>query len=391
MTLMTDTTAMIYSPDFARYDLGAHHPLHQERVRLHYELCKALGLLKQPGVVEPKFKPATEQQLRLVHTQAYLDQVRELSQREGYSLLDAGDTPAFPGAYDVTSLIVGGTLAGADAVMTGKAQHAWNPGGGFHHAHPDHASGFCIFNDVAIACRYLQSRYKVKRILYLDIDVHHADGVQDVFYNDSGVLTLSFHESGDFLFPGTGFQEELGEGEGRGYAVNLPLPPYTLDEHYLRAFEAIVPPVVQAYRPEVIVMQNGVDAHYQDELGHLALTTRAYAEVAARAHHLAHEYAQGRLIAVGGGGYSYLSVPRCWTLIFGQFAGLDVEDRIPEEWQRLFRQVTGLQPPSHVRDHDAPQPAQSSRERVGRLVEQSVSRLQQLAFPLLGIEKPYPP
>jgi acetoin utilization protein AcuC len=388
---MTNKTAMLYMPEFARYDLGPHHPLHQERVRLHYELCKALGLLDQPAVVQPKFKPATEQQLRLVHTQTYLDLVRKLSQREGYSLLDSGDTPAFPDAYEVTSLIVGGTLAAADAVMSGRVQHAWNPGGGFHHAHADRASGFCIFNDVAIACRYLQTRHKVKRILYLDIDVHHADGVQEFFYRDPGVLTLSFHETGDFLFPGTGFQEELGEDEGRGFALNLPLPPYTLDEDYLRAFDAIVPPVVQAYRPEVIVMQNGVDAHYQDELGHLALTTRTYTEVAGRVHQLAHDYAHGRLIAVGGGGYSYLSVPRCWTLIFGQFAGLDVEDRVPAEWQQLFRQVTGLQPPSRVRDHEVPHPAEASRERVRKLVEQSVSRLQQLAFPLLGIEKPYPP
>jgi acetoin utilization protein AcuC len=382
---------MIYSPNFARYDLGAHHPLHQQRVRLHYELCKALGLLAPPAVVEPKFKPATEQQLRLVHTQDYLNMVRELSQKEGYSLLDAGDTPAFPGAFDVTSLIVGGTLAGVDAVMTGKVQHAWNPGGGFHHAHPDRASGFCIFNDVAIACRYLQSRYKVKRILYVDIDVHHADGVQDIFYAESGVLTVSFHESGEFLFPGTGFQEEFGEGEGRGYAVNLPLPPYTLDEHYLRAFEAIVPPIVQAYRPEVIVAQNGVDAHYQDELGHMALTTRTYVELAGRLHRLAHESAHGRLIAVGGGGYSYLSVPRCWSLIFGELAGIEVQDSIPAEWQRLFKQVTGLQSPSYVRDHDAPNPNQENRERIARTVEQSVTRVQMLVFPLLGIEKPYPP
>jgi acetoin utilization protein AcuC len=286
---------------------------------------------------------------------------------------------------------VGGTLAGVDAVMTGKVQHAWNPGGGFHHAHPDRASGFCIFNDVAIACRYLQSRYKVKRILYVDIDVHHADGVQDIFYAESGVLTVSFHESGEFLFPGTGFQEEFGEGEGRGYAVNLPLPPYTLDEHYLRAFEAIVPPIVQAYRPEVIVAQNGVDAHYQDELGHMALTTRTYAELAGRLHRLAHESAHGRLIAVGGGGYSYLSVPRCWSLIFGELAGVEVQDSIPAEWQRLFKQVTGLQSPSYVRDHDAPNPNQENRERIARTVEQSVTRVQMLVFPLLGIEKPYPP
>ena len=385
---MTGKVAFLYDQSFVQYDLGPSHPLRQERIRLHYELCRQLGLLEKDWVEEPQFKPATEEQLLLVHTPQYLELVKELSGKEGFHLLDYGDTPAFPRAYDVTRLIVGATLACVDAVMEGQAEHTWNPAGGLHHARPDRAAGFCVFNDVAIACRYLQRRYKVKRILYLDIDVHHADGVQDIFYSDPGVLTLSIHETGRTLYPGTGFPEELGSGEGRGYSVNLPLPPYTWDEHYLKAFEAIVPPIVEAYNPQVIVMQNGVDTHHLDQLGHLALTTRAYEEVAERVHQLAHKYAGGRLVAVGGGGYSYHSVPRCWTLIFSHFAQLEPPDETPKEWRRLFRQVTGLEPPTRLRDAHTPQMVEGDSQRIGQLVERSVARVKELVFPLLGIKPP---
>ncbi len=376
---------MFYTPEFLRYDLGPKHPLRQERILLHHELCRFLGLLENPHKVEPEFSPASEEQVRLVHSQPYIDQVRELSQKEDYSVLDMGDTSAFPGAYDVTCLAVGATLACVDSVMNGTASIGWNPAGGLHHARPDSAAGFCIFNDVAIACRYLQTRYKLKRVLYLDIDVHHGDGVQEIFYNDPGVLTLSIHETGRTLYPGTGFSEELGEGEGRGYSVNVPLPPYTNDEHYFRAFEAVVPPVIEAYRPEAIVMQCGVDTHFQDQLGHLRLTTDTFTKVAARMVELAGQYTGGRLIAVGGGGYSYLSVPRCWTLIFGEYAELDVEDKIPKEWQQLFQETTGLEPPIRVRDHEAPRLTDSERNRIKKIVSQSIERVKQLAFPLLGI------
>lgn len=376
---------MFYNTDFVRYDLGATHPLHQDRILLHYELCRALGLLDGIKVIEPGFEPATKEQLQLVHTPEYIKMIRELSQRNDYTDLNGGDTFAFPEAYDITRLLVGGTLACVDAVMNGQAHHAWNPGGGLHHAHADQASGFCIFNDVAIACRYLQTRYKMKRILYLDIDVHHGDGVQDIFYDDPGVLTLSIHETGRILFPETGFTEELGVGEGKGYSVNLPLPPYTCDEHYLKAFEAVVSPIIKAYRPEVIVLQSGVDTHYQDQLGHLALTTRTHSEVAKRIHELTHKYANGRLVAVGGGGYSYLSVPRCWTLIFGQYAGVEVEDKIPSNWQKLFSEVTSLESPSHVRDHHAPKLSETDNQRIEQIVMKSVERVQHLIFPLLGI------
>ena len=383
---LTKQTAIFYHPDFLRYDMGPQHPLRQERIMHHYELCRVLGLLKSPKVVEPQFSPATEEQVRLVHSQSYIDQVRGLSHRGRYSVLDMGDTSAFPGAYDITCLAVGATLACVDSVMKGAASIGWNPAGGLHHARPGHAAGFCIFNDVAIACRYLQQQYGLERILYLDIDVHHGDGVQEIFYDDPGVLTLSIHETGRTLYPGTGFPEELGEGKGRGYSVNVPLPPYTTDVFYLQAFQSIVPPIIETYQPEAIVMQCGVDAHFQDQLGHLRLTTDAFTKLASFMVELANQYTNGRLITVGGGGYSYHSVPRCWTLMFGEYLGLEVRDEIPKEWQELFQKATGLEPPSHVRDNKTPQTTDSDRKQINKIVTLSIERVKQLAFPLLGIK-----
>jgi acetoin utilization protein AcuC len=384
---VTDSVAVFYDKRFMDYDLGAHHPLHQERILLHYELSKLLGLLAKPGISEPPVKLATKDQLELVHTPEYIEKVRMLSARENYTALDGGDTVAFPRAYDITRVKVGASISAVDVVMKGEADHSWNPGGGLHHAHADRASGFCIFNDVAIACRYLQRQYKLKRILYLDIDVHHGDGVQEIFYDDPGVLTLSIHETGRILFPGSGYTQELGEGEGRGYSVNLPLPPYTQDHQYLEAFEAIVPPIIEAYKPEVIVMQTGVDTHFQDQLGHLILTTRAFSVIAERVHELAHQFSQGRLVAIGGGGYSYYSVPRCWTIMLAKFAGVEINDEIPTEWQELFKQVTGLESPTHLHDTETPSLSQVDHNRVGALVTESVTRVKEMVFPLLSINK----
>ncbi len=384
---MTDSVAVFYDERFMKYDLGPHHPLHQDRILLHYELSKALGLLSSKGVTEPNFEPATDEQLRFVHTQEYIDEVRALSERDGYSTLDMGDTVAFPGAYDIARLMVGGTLAAVDSVMEGKTDHSWNPGGGLHHAHANRAAGFCIFNDVAIACHYLKHRYKKKRIMYLDIDVHHGDGVEEQFIADPEVLTLSIHQTGRTLFPGTGYSHEIGEGPGRGYTVNLPLPPYTQDDQYLEAFEAIVPPIIKAYKPEILVMQNGVDTHFQDQLGNLILTTQAFSRISHRVHKLVHKYSNGRLVAVGGGGYSYLSVPRCWTIILAQIAGVDVPDQIPEEWRARFKQITQVEAPTSLHDKEVPKLSQGDKDRVGRIASESVNRVQDIVFPLLSIKQ----
>ncbi|MFX1317916.1 MAG: acetoin utilization protein AcuC [Promethearchaeota archaeon] len=384
---MTDSVAVFYDERFMKYDLGPHHPLHQNRILLHHELSRVLGLFSSKGVSLPKFQPATDEQLRFVHTQTYIDQVRNLSQRSGYSSLDMGDTVAFPGAYDITRLMVGATLAGVDAVMRGKAHHSWNSSGGLHHAHADRAAGFCIFNDVAIACHYLKQKYKQKRIMYLDIDVHHADGVEEQFYRDPEVLTLSIHQTGRTLFPGTGYTHDFGDGEGKGYAVNLPLPPYTQDQQYLDAFEAIVPPIIENYKPQVIVMQSGVDTHFQDQLGNLLLTTHAFDQISQRVHELAHKHSRGRLIAVGGGGYSYYSVPRCWTIILARYMGVDVDNNLPGEWREFFKSITGLEAPRFLHDKEVPSLSELDQARVGRIVNESVSQVQDMVFPLLGISK----
>lgn len=384
---MTDSVAVFYDERFMEYDLGDHHPLHQERILLHYELSKQLGLLAAPGMSEPPVNLATREQLELVHTPEYIEKVRMLSAREDYSALDGGDTVAFPKAYDITRVKVGASLSAVDVVMKREAAHSWNPGGGLHHAHADRAAGFCIFNDVAIACRYLQRQYKLKRILYLDIDVHHGDGVQEIFYDDPGVLTLSIHETGRTLFPGSGFTQETGVGEGLGYSVNLPLPPYTQDHQYLEAFEAIVPPIIEAYKPEVIVMQTGVDTHFQDQLGHLILTTRSFSALGERIHQLAHSHAHGKLVAIGGGGYSFLSVPRCWTIFLAKIAGFEVDNEIPQDWQKFFTEVTGLKAPTHLHDTETPSLSQVDHEQVGRLVTESVTRVKKTVFPLLSIDK----
>jgi acetoin utilization protein AcuC len=227
----------------------------------------------------------------------------------------------------------------------------------------------------------------MKRVMYLDIDVHHADGVEEQFYRDPKVLTCSIHQTGRTLFPGTGYPTDIGDGPGQGYTVNLPLPPYTQDHQYLEAFEAIVPPIINAYQPEVIVMQNGVDTHFQDQLGSLMLTTHAFDQISKRVHELAHKYSRGKLIAVGGGGYSYFSVPRCWTIILSQFAGVKIEDTIPESWRTLFKETTGLEAPKAVYDKEAPKLSQLDTNRVGRLVTDSVTRVQDMVFPFLGIKK----
>jgi acetoin utilization protein AcuC len=383
---VTDTLAFFYDERFLKYDFGSYHPLHQDRILLHYELCKSLGLLSKKGVNEPSFELASEKHLQYAHTQDYIDQIRTLSQQEGYSPLDRGDTRAFPGAYDISRVMVGASLAAVDVVMQGHVNHSWNPGGGMHHAHADRASGFCIFNDAAIACHHLKRRYKLKRILYLDIDVHHGDGVEEQFYSDPEVFTLSIHQTGRTLFPQTGYPHEIGDGEGRGYTANLPLPPYTQDDQYLAAFEAIVPPLIKAYKPEAIVMQSGVDTHFKDEIAHLILTTHAFTQISRRMHELAHKYANGRLIALGGGGYSYHSVPRCWTIILAEITGAEIQDEIPSGWQKIFKHVTGLDAPTTIHDKKTPILSQSDKDRISRLVSESVSQVQNFVFPIHGLD-----
>ena len=234
--------------------------------------------------------------------------------------------------------------------MNGQVSHSFNPSGGLHHAHPERASGFCIFNDPAIVIAYLKSRHKLKRIVYLDIDAHHGDGVMYGFYDDPSVLDIDFHESGHYLFPGTGFTDETGKGEARGLKLNIPLPPSTGDQAYLEAFREIVTDAITKFQPQVILVQCGADGHEDDKLAHLRLTTKTYTEVVGEMHHLAHELCDGRLLLYGGGGYTLGNVPRVWTVAFATLADKKLDDSMPVTWSKEFETSAKENPPQKLYD-----------------------------------------
>jgi acetoin utilization protein AcuC len=261
--------------------------------------------------------------------------------------------------------------------MSGGLSHAFNPSGGLHHAHPERASGFCIFNDPAVVIAHLKSRYNLKRIVYLDIDAHHGDGVMYGYYDDPSVLDIDFHESGNFLFPGTGFPDELGKGEARGLKLNIPLPPSTGDEAYLDAFEQIVPDALKKFRPEIILVQCGADGHIDDRLAHLRLTTKVYNEVVGQMHDLAHDLCNGRLLLFGGGGYTLANVPRVWTVAFSTLAGVKPSDEIPSEWSKEFEKAAKEDPPHKLYDKPT-----SDDQKTLKEVRRTVNELQTSLAPI---------
>ena len=348
---MTGKTGLVWDDGFVNYNLGPYHPLRPVRVRLTYDLIRSEGILDDPTTELVKARSASIDEIRLFHEDSYIILVEQYS-KKGSGLLDAGDTPAFKGCYEATSLVAGASLVGADAIMSGRLSHAFNPSGGLHHAHPERASGFCIFNDPAIVIAHLKSEYHVRRLLYLDIDAHHGDGVMYGYYDDPAVLDIDFHESGNYLFPGTGFPDETGKGEARGLKLNIPLPPSTGDQAYLEAFREIVPSTVRRFNPEIILLQCGADGHLDDRLAHLRLTTNAYSEVVQEMHRLAHELCNGRLLLFGGGGYTLANVPRVWTVAFASLTGKTLDDEIPSAWADEFTRLANEDPPKNL--HDKP-------------------------------------
>ena len=346
---MTGKTAFLYSEKFLDYNLGPAHPLRPVRVKLTRDLLKSKGILDNQSVKVIEPRPAEEAEILTFHEKEYVNLVRKYS-LTGRGVLDMGDTPAFRGCYEATSLVVGASLVACDMIMNGSFEHAFNPSGGLHHAHPERASGFCIFNDPAVTIKRLQTKYHVKRLVYLDIDAHHGDGVMYGFYKDPGVLDIDFHESGRYLFPGTGFPDETGKGEAAGLKVNVPLLPGTGDDAYLAAFRHLVPGLVEEFRPEIILVQCGADGHLDDRLAHLRLSTETYREVILEMHRLAHELCRGRFVLFGGGGYTLSNVPRVWAVAFATLAGLTSDDAIPKEWSREFRSLTGEDPPPRFHD-----------------------------------------
>ena len=284
---------------------------------------------------------ATIDELQLVHDPEYVAAVQRLDLfgdtmgMAGESApwgLGPGDSPAFVGMHSASALIAGGSLHALGAILDGTIQHAFNPAGGLHHAMRKRASGFCIYNDAAIAMAAALQRQAL-RILYLDFDAHHGDGVQAAFYSDPRVLTFSIHETGRHLFPGTGFIDELGEGPGRGYSLNLPMEPFTEDASWLDCLERLLEPIAQWFRPDVIVSQHGCDSHAWDPLTHLRISTNAFATQARMVHTLAHRFAGGRWLALGGGGYDWVRVvPRSWSIVWAEMSGHDLGEQLPRRW-----------------------------------------------------------
>ncbi len=344
-------TALIWEDDGLKYDFGPHHPLKPIRVQLTVDLIRACGLDAVDGVRTLPRDAFGEDDVRALHDERFVDRVVELS-RSGETRgdmrfgLGPGDTPVFRGMHEASMEVCGASVAAARAVWEGTVDHAFNPAGGLHHAMPDRAAGFCVYDDPAAAIRWLLA-HGAQRVAYIDVDTHHGDGVQTFFYDDPRVLTVSLHESGTSLFPGTGFAHEVGEGDARGTSLNVALPMATTGPVWLQAFDAVVPAALDAFAPDVLVTQLGCDTHATDPLAHLALTTDDYHDIAARLHRLAHSHAHGRWVAMGGGGYQIVSVvPRAWTIYFAELVGADVPYELPLEYLRHVHDTTGQESPS---------------------------------------------
>jgi len=335
------TSTVVWSKDLLEYDLGD-HPLDPVRVELTFELARALGVLDRPGVSLMEPQPADDAVIGRVHHPAYIQAVKDAPGDPYFAGfgLNTADNPVFERMHEASALVVGASIAAAEAVWMGVSRRAVNVAGGLHHAMPDRASGFCVYNDAAIAIdRLLQ--LGAQRIAYIDIDVHHGDGVQTVFWNDPRVLTVSLHETPLALFPGTGFPEETGGRSAPGSAVNVALPPGTDDKGWLRAFHAVVPSVVRAFQPEILVTQCGADTYYVDPLADLRLTVDGQRAAHLALRDLAEAHCAGRWVAVGGGGYALVeAVPRTWTHLLATVTGapLDPATLVPASWQDFARQ-----------------------------------------------------
>lgn len=358
---------LIFDAVELKYDFGAQHPLQPDRMAALIDLLETSGLWHSNDErTRLPLRAATMEQLSLAHTPEYIAAVQELSissdastdevKRKGRMQLESrfgfgdGDTPALPGMHKVSADIAGGTLIALSAVMglaeggmfeteDARPLHVFHPAGGLHHAWAERASGFCIYNDISIAIAHVLRATEAK-VLYIDFDAHHGDGVQRSFYDEPRVMTVSLHETGRFLFPGTGDVLELGSGLGRGYSVNVPLEPFTEDDSYIEIIDVLLQPLVTSFAPDVIISQHGCDTHSWDPLTHLKLTIRGIQAQVQLVHQLAHSYCDGRWVAVGGGGYDlYRVVPRAWSVVWAEMSGQPLPQRLPQEWIERWRPV----------------------------------------------------
>jgi acetoin utilization protein AcuC len=363
---------VVFDPSLTDYDFGPQHPMAPLRVDLTMRLAAALGVTAPgstttgPGAAEPAglrlvdAPMADTDLIGTVHDPELIEAVEKAGADPRTTDLLHGlgseDNPVFEGMHQAAAHVVGASVEAFRQVWSGESLHSANVTGGLHHAMPGRASGFCIYNDVAVGIRWLLDQ-GATRVAYVDIDVHHGDGVERVFWDDPRVLTISLHETGQLLFPGTGFPDDLGGPEARGSAVNVALPPGTGDPGWLRAFHAVVPPLLREFRPEVLVTQHGCDSHVDDPLAHLQLTVDGQRAAYVALHDLAHELTGGRWVATGGGGYAIVQVvPRAWAHLLAVVGGspLDPQTDTPGDWREHVRQVTGRTAPHRMTDGRTP-------------------------------------
>ncbi|CAM5535469.1 acetoin utilization protein AcuC [Streptomyces avidinii] len=373
-----------------KYDFGPGHPMDPVRLALTMGLVRAFGLDREIEVRAGR--PAGDSTLRLVHREDYVAAVREVSAdpgaADGSYGLGTMDDPAFHRMHEASALIAGQSVAGAEALWRGDAGHAVNFAGGLHHAMPGSAAGFCVYNDAALAIARLLE-LGAERVAYVDVDVHHGDGVQAAFWDDPRVLTMSLHEHPRTLFPQTGWPEETGGPAAEGSAVNIALPAGTGDEGWLRAFHSVVPELLADFRPQVLVTQHGADTHFEDPLAHLAVSLDAQRAVQEACHELAHAHAGGKWLALGGGGYAVVDVvPRSWTHLVAIAAHRPIgpETAVPASWRDEVYARTRELAPGRMTDGRVPawRDWEAGYDPADR-IDQAVLATRRAVFPLRGL------
>ena len=374
---MARKTAFIYSDSLSQHTLSETHPMKPVRLRYTYELLEAYGAFDAPNVSLVSPRVASNDELLWYHSPEYIEAVRRLN-NEDFSVdqlkfnFGPGDNPAYQGIYDASALSTGATMTAVELLLSDEVDAAFSISGGLHHAMPSYAYGFCVFNDPVIGIKRLLAQGM--KVAYVDIDCHHGDGVQHAFYDTDGVMTISLHESGAFLFPGTGHTQEIGAGRGRGYSVNVPLYPYTTDEVYLWAVREVAMPLLRRFRPDVLVTQLGIDSHFRDPITHLALSVQGHAAVVEELGSLG----VGKWLALGGGGYDLQAVARAWALDFAVMSEQRLSANIPHAYSDKY----GV---SSLRDVDDI-PIQDDMIRDARtFAEASAQSVQRLVFGALGL------